>query len=398
MFGNEKTRSPLAPIGASLRRVYAPPALGRLLTMVMTAVAALTVVIGYSGVSIAAPKNVVVNCGNPNASIQDAVDSATGPTRIRFMGLCEEDVTITKDDITLDGQDTGTVSGTITFDGAHRGVLMNSTVTGPGIGVIVVDGASAKLKDNIIDGKESYGVIVSQGSFLRFEGNIVTDNGRTEFFEAGISVGRGSTVRAQGNVYSNNRTTGVEVFNFATYRTGSFILGDDREIASSPDNDGPFEVITASNVPFALAVGLGQMSFGDFRQVLITGNVNVGRKSMLQIRGDNFGDNKACSQIDGNLNATQDHAQVRITFTHVTGAINSGGPDLIDGGSTLEANCPNLPLVSGYGYSQFGLIDPSATVVSVQTLRLAAEQNEGTILRRIAQLTHASRFNAGVIQ
>ena len=55
MSGNEKSRSLLAPIGASLMRAYAPPAPGRLLTAMITAFATLAVAIGYSGAVIAAP-------------------------------------------------------------------------------------------------------------------------------------------------------------------------------------------------------------------------------------------------------------------------------------------------------------------------------------------------------
>ncbi len=68
------------------------------------------------------------------------------------------------------------------------------------------------------------------------------------------------------------------MFNFGTYRTGSFIN------PTQPDNDGDFETISVGGGDFA--VDIGQMSFIDLRQVLVTGNVSVGRNSMLQIRGD----------------------------------------------------------------------------------------------------------------
>ncbi len=51
----------------------------------------------------AAPQNVVVNCNRPNASNQDDVDSAVGPTVIRINGHCVEDVSIAKGDVTLSG-------------------------------------------------------------------------------------------------------------------------------------------------------------------------------------------------------------------------------------------------------------------------------------------------------
>ncbi len=274
---------------------------------------------------------IVVNCNSPNASIQDAVDSASGPTTIRFLGVCDEVVTITKDDITLDGHGMGTVSGTIIFDGAHRGVVQNATVTGPGGGIVANNAASVLIQDNmIVDNVGGDGVGVFNGSFARIFRNTITGNGRAALFEAGIQVAR-AVARGQGNTIDNNDYAGIEVFNFGTYRTGTFISEDD------PDNNGVFETISvgASGI---IAVELGQMSFVDVRQVFITGNVDVGRKSMLQIRGDKIAP-KACSQIAGDLNATGIFAVGRLDFAHVTGATNG----TIVGVNEPIGNCPNLP-------------------------------------------------------
>ena len=82
--------------------------------------------------AISAPSTIVVNCDLTNATIQNTADFASGLTKIGFSGPCDEDATIAKDDITLNGQDVGTVSGTINFDGAQRGAIQNATVTGPG--------------------------------------------------------------------------------------------------------------------------------------------------------------------------------------------------------------------------------------------------------------------------
>ena len=57
----------------------------------------------------------------------------------------------------------------------------------------------------------------------------------------------------------------------------------------------------------------------------VTGNVGVGRKSMLQIREDSTGPTLFCSQIDGNLNVFGTLAQARVQFTHVSNGINVTG-------------------------------------------------------------------------
>ena len=330
MSVNKKTRSPLAPNGTTLTQAYALPTRGRLLTVVMTAVAVLIVVVGHNGAAIAAPKNVVVNCGNPNASIQDAVDNATGPTTIRFLGLCEEDVNITKDDITLDGQDTGEVSGTISFDGAHRGIVQNATVSGSGDGIMATNGASVLIRNNDISDNGFSGVIVTNGANASITNNSITGNGGDFPNDAaGILLLRAVAV-GQGNTISNNKYAGIAVYNFSTYRTGSFIG------AAQPNNEGPFEDIDVG-ADGLVAVDIAQMSFADLRQVLITGNVTVRRKSMLQIRGDFLGPVRVCSQIDGNLIATAILAQARVRFTNVTGSITGA---FVDGDPIPFGVCP----------------------------------------------------------
>ncbi len=304
----------------------------------VTALAVTSLVMGLFLIptpAVSAPKNMVVNCDSPNGSLSDAVGNATGPTTIRFMGTCDEDVIVTKDDIVLDGQDVGTVSGTIVLDGAHRGVVQNATVTGPGGGIVADNAASVLIQDNmIVDNVGGDGVGVFNGSFARVLRNTITGNGRAALFEAGIQVSR-AVARGQGNTIGNNAYAGVEVYNFGTYRTGSFISADD------PDNNGDFETISVGGGAFA--VDLGQMSFVDVRQVYITGDVFVGRQSMFQIRGDNRGADpadKPCSQIIGELDAGGVNALSRTQWTHVTGGIV--GPNT--GGNKPIGECDNLPL------------------------------------------------------
>ena len=258
------------------------------------------------------------------------MDFASGPTTIRFSGLCDEDVTVAKDDITLDGQGVGTVSGTINFDGAHRGVVENATVTGPGYGILATDGASVLINDNLIDDNEATGIGVFNGAFARIVDNTITDNGRADNFEAGIEVAR-AVVRGQGNHIGNNAYAALSIYNFGTYRTGNFIS------PTQIDNDGPFEVIDVGGG--TTAIDMGQMAFVDLRQVRITGDAFVGRQSMLQIRGDTRGPDVACSLFDGSLTGTGIFAQTRLQFTHVTGTIAG----TVSGGSTPTSNCPNLP-------------------------------------------------------
>ena len=264
----------------------------------------------FAGTAGAAPPNIVDCDANNNNSLQAAIDFASGPTTISFSGTCDETVTITKDDIALDGQDVGTVSGSIIFDGARRGAVRNATVTGPGSGIVATNGASVAIEDNFVTDNISDGIGVFNGAFASIKNNVITGNGRVSHFEAGIDVVRAVAV-GQGNTISDNDYAGIEVFNFGTYRTGSFLT------PTRPDNDGPFETISVGSG--VIAVEIGQMSFVDLRQVEVTGNVSVGRQSMLQVRGDDVGDNKTCSDIDGDLSVFGFNSGARLRFVNFNG-------------------------------------------------------------------------------
>ncbi len=142
-------------------------------------------------------------------------------------------------------------------------MVRNATVTGPGAGIVASDGASVVIHDNMIHENVSSGIVVLNGAFTRVIDNTITDNGRADHFEAGIEVSR-AVVRSQGNEIRNNAYAALSIYNFGTYRTGSFIA------PTQEDNDGPFEVIDVGGGDYA--IDMGQMTFVDLRQVLITGN------------------------------------------------------------------------------------------------------------------------------
>jgi parallel beta-helix repeat protein len=154
-------------------------------------------------------KEDLVDCGLPNASLQGAIDNASGPTTIFITGICS-DATITKDDITLNGAPGGTVSGTISFVGAHRGATEFLTVTGPGNGISVRDGASVTITNNTIEYNEACGIQVIGGSFARVEENLVTGNGQG-IDCSGLEVTRGATVFTRANKFTDNYSSAIMV-------------------------------------------------------------------------------------------------------------------------------------------------------------------------------------------
>lgn len=320
---------------------------------------------------------VIVDC--ITASINDVLVNASPAGRLTIIveGSCTEDVTITRDDVTLQGG-SGTVDGQITINGARRVFIKNLTVTGSGAGisgienasftvenstidrngaagievlegahadinnntitnngqanlpdsgrgVIVNNAGSATIAANTIQGNRSDGVGVFNGAFARVQDNTIEGNGRPQVFEAGIQVSR-AVVRANRNIITNNGYAAIEVFNDGSYRTGTFLNAFDTQ-----DNIGPFEVIEGVG-PGKVALDIGQASYVDLRQVHVKGTVFVGRQSMLQVRGDNVLPNQTCSTIEGALSVFGFNSGARLRTTNVTGPTFG----LIDGPTT----CP----------------------------------------------------------
>lgn len=197
-----------------------------------------------SPVGAARAKAAVVNCNGPNASVQTAVNKANGPTTIFVKGFCTEDVTITKDDITLSGGqgglacDTaspggdGTINGTVTIRGVRARIEM-LTLTGPGEGLTIEDRAQVDVYCNDISFNEHSGVAVLRDSQANLRHNMVTNNGQvdtapgsedpTRFFECGLFAADASSVYSGGNLYSQNSYCGIAADRGSSFRNGSFV-------------------------------------------------------------------------------------------------------------------------------------------------------------------------------
>ena len=291
-------------------------------------------------------KTVEVDC-TKGKTIANALEKGNEnkPLVVVVQGTCTENITITRDDVTLVADaGGGTVNGTITIRGARRVVIKGITVTGSGAGVVGSDNAAFTVEDSVLDRNDTDGIVVRNGAQATITGNTITNNGqaalpdsgrgiylnnggsaqitnntiednrsngigvfnnahariqqntiqrngRLSVFEAGIDVSR-ARVRADGNIIKNNNWAAISVSNSSDYRTGSFLaLGD------QPDNAFPFEQIEGVG-PNKLAVDVGNASYVDLRQVNVRGSVSVGLQGMLQVRGDNFGPTLQCSTID----------------------------------------------------------------------------------------------------
>lgn len=334
-----------------------------------------------------------VDCADPDASVQRVVDSLTEPpgdrpATIVVRGSCTEDVTIKRDNLTLQG-DGGTVHGTITILGARQVVIKRLTVTGSGAGIVGADNAAFTVEDSVLHHNDTDGIIVENGAHATIRRNTITHNGQVELpdrgrgiflnnsasagitentiednrsdgigvfnnafanvrenvvqrngrpdpiCDAGIQLSR-ARVRANGNIIRDNGCAAIEVFNSSDYRTGSFL-----NAVEQPDNEFPFEQIEGVG-PGKRAVDMGQASYVDLRQVHVRGSVLIGAQSMLQVRGDNVGPDLQCSTIDtagGVFEVSGRNGLLRLRAVNITppGSVVIFGPNgQIDGATS----CP----------------------------------------------------------
>ena len=194
------------------------------------------------GAAEARPTSTNVDCDdNRNNNIQEAVDAANGPFTIFIDGECEQDVILTKDDITLSGFDGepcnkadpsasagATIEGTITVDGV-RAKIEHLVITGPGEGVRIENRADAGLTCNDISNNQETGVLVWRSSNAVLRDNTLSSNGQRSFaspfifFDVGLYVLDASSVRSDGNTYKDNQFSAVDVERRSTFRNGSFL-------------------------------------------------------------------------------------------------------------------------------------------------------------------------------
>ena len=120
-----------------------------------------------------------VNCGTD--TIGDVLAAATpgGRLTITINGTCTENVTITRDDVTLEGNGgSDVVDGQISINGARRVMIKNLTVTGPGAGISGFENASFTVEESTIDANGTDGIQVHDGANANILNNTITNNGQ----------------------------------------------------------------------------------------------------------------------------------------------------------------------------------------------------------------------------
>jgi len=137
-------------------------------------------------------KPFVLKC--PGGSIQAELDGVQPGETLTVSGTCNEDVVIPEEThrITLDGQGTATINGTLTIRG--RGITITGfEIKGAGDGIVVISG-QAIIDDNTISGNVGSGILITKVSQADVTDNTIENNGID-----GIRLTENSGVNLDGN-------------------------------------------------------------------------------------------------------------------------------------------------------------------------------------------------------
>ncbi len=174
-----------------------------------------TTVDGTDGVTLA------VDCdAGTGITLGFALQTATPGSTILVSGTCQEAVTITTDDLTLDGQDREltTLNGggetAIAIDGARRITLMNLTVQNGFRGIRASNGASLLVDNVTTQNNAREGIRVDRNSTATFQGAITSNNNGDDgiiILENSSGVFDDATVQLNNNQGAFSGTNGINV-------------------------------------------------------------------------------------------------------------------------------------------------------------------------------------------
>ena len=150
----------------------------RRMAYLTAAIGAASIVLAGAAFAMPPPGPKSVDCDGGD-TIQEEVDEADGPTIIFVSGTCTENVTITKDDITVQGNNIidDHVIGGFTITGAQRVTIRSLTIrdgtTGYPVGVFASRGAAVVLDDIFVSGQGGAGIYVSRNAYADIFGSTV---------------------------------------------------------------------------------------------------------------------------------------------------------------------------------------------------------------------------------
>ena len=140
------------------------------------------------------PLAITVDCSSGQTLASALLQEPLRPLIITVLGVCSENITITRNDVTLQGD--ASVSGiagvdpardVILIDGARRVVIEHLTVSGGRNGIVGLGGASFTAQGSIIQNSTRNGIAISQNSRALIHDNTIENHPASGVFVFGSS-------------------------------------------------------------------------------------------------------------------------------------------------------------------------------------------------------------------
>jgi len=118
-----------------------------------------------------------VNC-DAGDSLQKALEAGAGsaaPIEIEVTGTCYGDLRLVRDGVSILGDGSTTIHGTLRMFGSRAIVIRDLTITGPGFGILMADSRARLFDVHIVD-NDSSGIQASDNSTVRLTRGEVNGN------------------------------------------------------------------------------------------------------------------------------------------------------------------------------------------------------------------------------
>lgn len=154
-------------------------------TLARVGLLGMLVLCGWSGHDEAVAQS-MVDCNVPGQSLSQALEMANPGDTIQISGTCQETVTITTNDLTLDGQGSAIIDGggvnqpgvfiegTITINGAQRVTIRGLTVQNGSDGILAIRGAAVTLADLVVQNNADDGIQIMLNSTADVSGTVTS--------------------------------------------------------------------------------------------------------------------------------------------------------------------------------------------------------------------------------
>jgi hypothetical protein len=261
---------------------------------------------GSPGTSIPQLLQLTVDCSQPNASINTALAQRADRLVVSISGTCEEEVVITRDDVTLQGVGTDpTITAlpysrnVVRIEGARRVVLRDLTLTGGGVAadaLSVQNGASVNAYDLLltdvrrglaVGGNSAMSLYDSEIANITGNMGVAADYSHTFIIHSSIVVSGGYVLNLEGGEVYLSETT-IAGGAVATYHTDlAFQQGHATEtywdvkfsrLEVAASDVGPMNITNGS----ALTIGFGTTVTGC---LTASGGSTIGLAAELTING-----------------------------------------------------------------------------------------------------------------